>query len=99
MSGFEALMAGRTDPFGALLPPMAKPPAAGPRPDRAASGNILTGGVTGGGTVEPPPRLPEHAAPATLPTISTLNRAPRSRNTNARLGAAHSRRPARAAGV
>ena len=72
MSGLEALMAGRTDPFGALLPPMAKPPAPGPNPDRVSSGNILTGGVAGGGTAGPPPPTPGLVAPAALPVTPTL---------------------------
>ncbi|MCG8543937.1 MAG: hypothetical protein MJE12_06980, partial [Alphaproteobacteria bacterium] len=52
---------------------MAKPPApAGPKQDRASSGNILTGGVAGGGAVGPLPPAPRLAAPVTSPAAPKL---------------------------
>ena len=89
MSGLEALMAGRTDPFGTLLPPMAKPPAAGPNPDRASSGNILTGGLAGGGADGPLPHTPGLGGPRPVTHDPDVDGAPRARSAGARLGAAH----------
>ena len=73
MSGLEALMAGHTDPFGALLPPMAKPPApAIPNLGGVANGNISAGSVADSGSVGPPPPTPGRVAPAPLPAGPTL---------------------------